>query len=114
MAITIDGDTYTEIIGTEFSEVSRVQLPEWINDAIPDIKTGFWNKSPLRITYMIRITDAQKWALDQNLIGHTTVTLVDGDYDIDNTVWVRKVDVTYARRRNDTKRWLMTVELIYA
>lgn len=114
MGITLDGQSYTMILGTEFDEIKEVHTPEWINDASPDVDTTVWNEGVLRVTYLLRVTDVQKWALDQDLTGHTTVTLVDSEYGINHAVWVRKIEAIYDRSRNDTNRWRIIIELIYA
>jgi hypothetical protein len=114
MAITLDGQSYSNVIGTEFAETKQVHTPEWINDASPDVDTNVWTEGVFRVTYVLRVTDAQKWALDQDLTSHATVTLVDSDYDINHAVWVRKIEAIYERGRNDTSRWRIIIELIYA
>lgn len=113
--ITLDGNNYTHIIGTEFAEVKRVHLPEWINIAgsDPEILTNVWNEGVLKITYMLRASDAEKWELDQDLLGHILVNLTDAFYTIDHDVWVSKITAVYERRINNSKPWRITVELIY-
>lgn len=113
-SITLNGNTYTHIIDTEFIEVTRVHLPEWINIAgDPEINTNVWNEGVLKITYMLRVDDANKWELDQMLEGHIPIHLLDTHYGIDGDVWLQKITAIYERRLNNTKPWRMIIEFIY-
>jgi len=111
--ITLNGNNYTHVIGTEFVEAKKVHLPEWVNDATPDIDTNVWNEGVFKIAYMLRVTDAEKWQLDQDLTGHVAVNLTDAFYTINHNVWVYKIRAEYDRRSNNTRPWRLTVELIY-
>lgn len=101
------------IIGTEFMEMKRVMLPEYINDPTPDIDTNVWNEGAFKITYMLRVDDANKWELDQILEGHVPVSLTDAFYGISGNAWLQKITAVYEKRINSAKPWRMTIEFIY-
>jgi hypothetical protein len=86
-------------------------MPKYINQDT-EIDTNVWSKRVTVVTYEMRVTDAEKWVLDQLLIGHTAKTLVDAIYGFNNTVWLRSIDAEYARDENDVYRWRLIIELI--
>jgi hypothetical protein len=109
--ITLNGVDYNFVLRTDITKRSQVMLPKYINQP-PEIDTNVWSKRATVVTYEMRVTDAQKWLLDQLLEGHTTVVLVDGTYEFNDNVWLRSIDAKYARDENDTYRWRLTIELI--
>jgi len=86
-------------------------LPKYINqDAEIDINV--WSKRVTIVTYEMRVTDAQKWVLDQLLTGHTAIVLLDDIYGFNHNAWLRNIVIDYARNENDEYRWRLTIELI--
>jgi len=112
LTITLDGNEYTHIIDTGFSEIKEVQLPEWINDEMPDIDTSVWNRSPLKITYLMRVTNAEKWTLDQILLGHQKVYIEDTTYNIRADVWLMGIEAIWEADINWSKPWRIEIELV--
>jgi hypothetical protein len=109
--ITLNGVDYNFVLRTDITKRSQVMLPKYINQP-PEIDTNVWSKRATVVTYEMRVTDAQKWVLDQLLEGHTTVVLVDNTYEFNDNVWLRSIDAKYARDENDTYPWRLTIELI--
>jgi hypothetical protein len=109
--ITLNSINYDFVLRTDITKGSLVMMPKYINQPA-EIDTNVWSKRATVVTYEMRVTDAEKWTLDQLLTGHTVTTLVDDIYGWNNNVWVRKIDVEYARNENDTYRWRLTIELI--
>lgn len=111
--ITLDGNSYTHIIDTDFVEINRVSLPEWVNDATPDVDVNVWNLKPLKIIYELRVTNAEKWLLDQILTGHSSVKLTDATYGItDDDVFMIELEAVWEGHINYANPWLVTIELI--
>lgn len=111
-SITLNSATYDYILDTEIRTGENfAALPEFINQS-PSIDTNIWNKKVERVTYKMRVSDAQKWVLDQLLAGHTVVALVDATYGYANNIWCNSIEAIYNRKQNDTYRWEITVELI--
>lgn len=109
----LNGVIYCCILDVDFVEINRVSLPEWVNDATPDVDTNVWNLKPLKIIYTFRVTHAQKWALDQILTGHSSVVLSDGVYGIvGQDVLMIDLEAIYEGHINYAKPWLMTIELL--
>ncbi|MCK4500091.1 DUF2341 domain-containing protein, partial [Candidatus Babeliales bacterium] len=113
LGIIINGSNYTHIIGTDFVEINTVALPEWINDATPDVDTNVWNLKPLKVIYVLRVTHAEKWVLDQVLTGHAVVQLTDSYYEFTvQNVFMVNIEVDWEGDVNYAKPWLITIELI--
>lgn len=112
--VTINETDYSFVIDVEFSQIKNVMLPEYINITGPDvdIDTNVWNQGVKRITYTMRVTDVEKWVLDQLLTGHIPINLTDSTYGLNNNVWVAGITADYQRNMNDIYRWLITIELI--
>jgi len=110
-SITLDGETYDYIVDTLFSETSDVSEPEFINQDAVTLDTNVWNKGPLKVTYVVRVTSAQKWVLDQLLIAHTAINLTDAKYSINNNVWVSKVEAGW-NSDNHNYPWTVTIDLV--
>ena len=111
--ITLNLVDYDHILDVDFTEINRVSLPEWINDATPDVDTDVWNLKPLKITYSLRVTHAEKWLLDQVLTGHTSIKLTDATYGITNQdVFMIDLEAVYEGNINHANPWLVTIELI--
>lgn len=109
--VTLDGNTLENIIDTDFTKVSNVSTPSWINSS-PEIQPSIWSKPPQRIVYLIRVTDDLKWTLDQLLCGTSPVTLVDTTYDINDSVWVYSINAPWKGNEYYEKSWLLELELI--
>lgn len=113
VSINLNGIDYDHILDTDFVEINRVALPEWINDATPDVDTNVWSLKPLKIVYVLRVTDAEKWLLDQILIGHSSIKLTDATYGItDDDVFMIDLEAVWDGEVNYANPWLMTIELI--
>jgi len=110
--VSIDGTIYTYVIDTEFGEVKNVMLPEYINNPTSDIDTNVWNRGIFKVTYTLRLTDSEKWALDQILLSHATVKLIDDDYSIDDYVWMEELEAVYEANINWTYPWRVTVTFL--
>lgn len=114
VSITLDGNNYDHIIDVAFVEVKTVSLPEWINDATPDIDTSVWSKKPLGIIYTLRVTDGEKWTLDQILQNHQQINLTDTTYSFtDAQVWMIELEAEWEGDINWSNPWKVTLELIY-
>ena len=112
MAITINGTTFEHIIDTIFAETEVVHKPEFINNPNPIIDDAVWDRSALKVTYVIRLTDNEKWILDQFLFGHTLVNLTDAIYGLNNDVWVENIQALWSGNINWEKPWEYEVTLI--
>lgn len=110
-SIYINDVAYNHIIDTSFSKSSIVSIPEWINSA-PEIDTNVWSKKPLVIIYTLRITDAEKWALDQLLIAHQKIYIEDDIYIIDADVWIRSINAKWKGDIDWSNPWLLEIELV--
>ena len=111
-SITLNLVEYDYIIDTEIlTGENLATLPEFINQS-PSVDTNVWNKNVERVSYTMRVSDAQKWVLDQLLASCTAVALVDATYGYTNNVWCTGIRAEYNRKKNDTYRWEITVELI--
>ena len=112
-SITFDGSTYNYIIDVLFSETNAPALPEFINDTTPDVDTNIWDKSPFYITYIMRVTNAEKWTLDQVLTGCATIVLTDNTYGLTNIdVWCIRISAIWQGRINHNYPWEITLELV--
>lgn len=113
VSITLDGSDYDHILDVTFTESEAVSLPEWINDATPDLDTDIWNRKPLIVKYILRVTNAEKWTLDQILAGHAIIKLTDNTYGISNQdVWMTDIDVTWAGDINWANPWEIEITLV--
>lgn len=111
--ITLNLVTYDHILNVDFIETNRVTLPEWINDAGPDVDSNVWDLSPLRVAYTLRVTNAEKWLLDQILTGHASVKLTDATYGITNLdVFMTNIEPVWDGEKNWANPWLVTIELV--
>jgi len=110
--VTINGVTYTYIIDTEFDE-GDVELgsPEWINDNTPEFGS-VWSRGRRAITYTLRCTNAQKWALDQLITGCSAITLVDSLYGFNGSVWASKIEAEWDAQTNYAYPWKIVLTLI--
>lgn len=111
MAVTLDGNSLTHIVDTDFVETINVHIPDFVGRD-PEIDSTHWNRQAFRVTYILRTTNALKWILDQILIGHTQKALVDTDYGINTNVFMVKLEAVWEGNTNHTKPWLVTIELI--
>jgi len=111
--ITLNAVDYDHILDVDFVDIKTVSLPEWVNDATPDIDTNVWNLKPFKIVYTLRVTHAEKWLLDQVLTGHTSVKLTDATYGItDDDVFMIELEAVWDGETNYANPWLITIELI--
>ena len=112
MAIDIDGKTYSFVLkDAELTEISTVAEPEFVSQSVT-LDENVWNKSVLEIVYVLRVTDAEKWALDQLLIAAALVALDDNIYPINDNVLVKSIEATWDARTNNTRPWLLTITLL--
>ena len=111
MAVTLDGNTLTNIIDTLFSESSKISEPNWINQN-PELQTTVWSKKPLKVTYVLMATDDLKWEIDQIVVGASAVTLVDTIYSINDNYWLSSVSAKWAGDKNWEYSWRIEIELI--
>lgn len=111
MAVTLGGASLTNIIDTLFTEINRVSIPEFVNTA-PTLGTEVWSKKPMKITYILRVTHAMKWILDQKIVAYTSITLNDTTYSINTTVWITKVAVVWEGNINWAFPWRYEIEVI--
>ena len=114
-AITLDDIEFDYILRTEFAYTHTVAMPKYINQP-PEIDTNVWSEKATIITYELRVTDAQKWILDQILLTHSTIVLIDpifqSAYGYNFNVWLQSINAIYARSENDAYRWRITIEVI--
>jgi hypothetical protein len=109
--VTINSVPYILILEVEFAEENKVFFPEWINQPV-EMDTNIWNKGVLIIGYTLRGNSADKQVLDQVLLNHIPVTLVDSTYGISGMVWVRRIEEEWQGDTNWEKPWLITLELV--
>jgi len=109
--ITLNGIDYDFILRTDITKRSLVMMPRYINQSA-EIDTNIWSKRVIVVTYEMRVSDAEKWTLDQLLTGHAEKVLIDDIYGFNHYVWLRSIDANYARDENDIYRWRVTIELI--
>jgi len=114
-AITLNDIEFDYILRTEFAYAHTVAMPKYINQP-PEIDTNIWSEKTTVITYELRVTDAQKWILDQILLNHVTIVLADPTlqtaYGYDFNSWLQSINAIYARSENDAYRWRITIEVI--
>jgi len=110
-AITLDGETYDYIVDVLFSESNDVTEGEFLNQDDVTLDETVWNRGPLKITYILRLTSAQKWVLDQLLLAHTAVNLTDTKYGINNNVWVSNIETEW-NPDNHNYPWTLTLDLV--
>lgn len=109
--ITIDGDNYSFVVDTSFSESSEIFEEDFVNQDV-DLDTSLWSKSPLTVIYAIRLSSLGKWELDQLLTGHTVINLTDAKYGLNNNVWVKKISAKWEGDANWDYPWLLEITLI--
>jgi hypothetical protein len=109
--ITLNSVDYDFILRTDITKRSQVMLPKYINQPA-EIDINVWSRRAGIVTYEMRVTDAQKWTLDQLLLGHIVVNLTDATYEWNDNVWLSSIDAEYARDENDIYRWRLIIELI--
>lgn len=112
MTVTLDGNTLAYILDTAFIETIVAHIPNYVGDATPEIDATHWNRKVFRITYMLRATNALKYALDLILLAHAVKTLVDTDYSIDSSVWMISLEAEWDGLADSTNPWKVTIELI--
>jgi hypothetical protein len=106
-----------ELTVIEFScdETNNPSLPKWINQS-PDIDKTVWTKSFLEMNYTLRCSDAEKYALEQLQLLHSTVHLYDETYITDPwlyfEVWIKEINATYAGNEDFSKPWRIELKLI--
>lgn len=103
--LIIDGNNFAHVLDASFSETNTIFEPELINQGTVEFDTGLWNRSPLGINYLIRMSSAGRWLLDQILIAHTKVNLTDEKYDINDYVWLKIIKITWNGNTNWSKPW---------
>lgn len=111
MTVTLGGTSLTNIIDTLFTEVNKVSIQEFVNTT-PTLGTDVWSKKPMRITYIMRVTHAMKWTLDQKIIAYASVTLNDTIYSINTTVWITRIAAVWEGHINWAFPWRYEVEVI--
>jgi len=111
MGIVLDENTYDFIIDTDFVTSSIVSIPDFIRQS-PSLDDNIWSKNVLRLVYVMRVTHAEKWILDQLLASHKLVTLVDDIYSGNGDVWVESLEEVYEGDINWSKPWKVTIEMI--
>ena len=96
MSVSIDTVTLnTEyIIGFNINSEDIVQLPKWLNQEETIIET-FHNKEISTIEYVVRLSDSEKWDIDNILRNHELITLTDTIYGIDNDTYLVNVEYDY-------------------
>ena len=109
--ITLNGIGYDFILRTDITKRSQVMMPKYINQPA-ELDTNIWSKRVIVVTYEMRVTDAEKWTLDQLLTGHAEKVLIDDIYGFNHYVWLRSIDANYARDENDVYRWRLIIELV--
>jgi len=110
-SIYIDGKAYDHIIDTSFVNTSQVTAPDWVNQN-PEIDTNIWTKKPQSIIYTLRVTDAEKWTLDQLLTAHRQIYIVDETYDVYASIWIRSINSKWEGNINWTNPWLLEIEVV--
>ena len=110
-SVTVNYFDNDYIIDTSFPESSTISIPNWINQ-LPEINTNVWSKKTLKATYVMRVTDAEKWALDQLLISAITYTLTDIIYGIDSEYWIYSISSTWEGHNDYILPWKIEINLI--
>jgi len=112
MSIDIGGQTYSFVLkDVELTEVSEVAEPEFVSQSV-ELDDNVWNKSVLELIYVLRVTNAEKWALDQLLIAAALVALDDNIYPINDNVWIKSIEAEWDAKTNNTSPWLLTITLL--
>lgn len=109
--ISINDIFYNYIIDTSFVKISQVAVPDWITQD-PEIDDDVWTKKLLIIVYTLRVTDAEKWVLDQLLTAHQQVFIEDDTYNIYASTWVRNINSTWEGHIDYDNPWLLEIELV--
>jgi len=110
-SIYINNVAYDHIIDTNFGEAKSVSTPEWINQD-PELDVNIWTKGALKIIYTLRITDAEKYVLDQLLTAHQKIFIVDDTYNIYADAWIRSINAKWEGNVNWANPWLIEIELV--
>lgn len=112
MSVTLNSIAFedTALIDFEISTVKKVQLPKWINET-EVMETSFFNKEVSKIQYIVRVTDAQKWRIDNLLRNHTLVNLTDTIYGINSNVLVISAGINLSFKRNGYP-WEATIVMV--
>lgn len=110
--ITIDGNSFFHIIDTLFSETNEVFEPEYLNQNDVTLDENVWNRGPLYVTYVMRLTSLERWVLDQILLAHALVNLTDSIYGLNNDVWIKDIRERWAGDVNFDKPWETEITVI--
>jgi len=110
--ISLSGNIFNIVLDTEFGQSDVVFLPEWINDPTPNVETGLWYRTPFVVTYVLRLSHAQKWIIDQLLTGHVSFTLIDNEYGINGTFWLEEIEEEWRGEEDHSFPWLATITLV--
>ena len=109
--ITIGSNSF-DVLDVFVVESNVVAISDWINTDI-ELQTNIWRKSPFEISYLIRMTSAEKWVLDQLLFGVVSTTLTDTIYSIVAESYViNSISAKWEGHINSTKPWALEITLI--
>lgn len=111
MSVVINRYTYKNVLDVSYDHVSKSTLPKWINE-LEAINTKVWNRNIQRISYVLRVSDIEKWKLDQLLKQHRTVTIRDIPSEHYFMVWIISMGVELESKVNAKYPWKVTIEVI--
>jgi hypothetical protein len=111
MVVTLNAVTLNNIIDFDSSQANNVTVPLWINQN-PDIDKTVWNKTTERLTYTLRVTDAEYVLLRALQNSHALITYQDTIYGASGQVWIEKLDGDYSGDEDYYYPWVVRLILI--
>lgn len=111
--IRINGVKYNTVIDFAIGLTNTLGNDEqYVNNSTVSIETDVWSKSATKLTYMIRVSSAGKYLLDQLIAAHAITTLEDDEYGYSNYIWLQDVNETWEGEINNAKPWKIELTLI--
>jgi len=110
--ISIDGNYFSHIIDSLFNEKNDIPEPDFVNQDTIDLDINVWNRDLLSVTYVIRMSTAGRWLLDQLLIAHEPINLTDVKYGINGNIWIKTIREKWDGEINWSKPWQVELNLI--
>lgn len=109
--VRIDNIELDFIINFDISNINYVQLPKWINQT-ESMNENFYNRTSISVSYKCRVSDANKWIIDQKFRNHAFVYLKDGIHNIfSQSAWIKRVQADWTDT-NWEREWIVTITLI--
>jgi hypothetical protein len=108
----IAGVNYDYVIGLDLFFSKKAQVSDFVSQSLSDIDPTVWVKKKALLVYTLRVTDYEKWTLDQLLAGHQIINVLDGNYSFYIDAWLSGLRAYREPERNWVKPWRLEVSLI--